>query len=259
MSDRETNSKFRFKQFELSHSASSMKIGVDGVLVGAWTDSSRVDSSCAASRQELRILDVGTGCGLIAAMMGQRFPTAHITAIDIHPDSVGVADENFKASPWADRLEAVHADIDDFVEKSDYQESFDIIVSNPPFFDSGIANPSTPRENARHQGVLSPISLLEFASRLLVPSGLLAFIAPSSQKREIISQTFSTDLFPLRICDVKGAPHLEAKRTLFEFIKPQASDSEDLTTREEQLTIRTECGSYSPEYIELTKDFYLAF
>ena len=136
---------FRFKRFAVSHSQSAIPVGMDGVLIGAW---------CSVS-QALRVLDAGTGCGLIALMCAQRSAEARITAIDIHPPSVEEAVYNFTTSPWARRLEARLIPFAEFAEKG-----FDLIVSNPPFFHAGVSPTlSDARLRARHSGAFGPEAL----------------------------------------------------------------------------------------------------
>lgn len=161
---------FQFKQFTVSHSRSSMKVGVDGVLIGAW---GAVDGAYG--------IDVGCGCGLIALMAAQRNSNAYIDAIDIDTPSVEEATCNFFNSPWSGRLSAKMADAIEFSKRPDNLEKYDFIVSNPPFFASGISDPSTQREKARHQGSLSPFTLISAAERLLRPGGTLSMIVPFDQ------------------------------------------------------------------------------
>ena len=131
---------FRFKQFTVYHDRCAMKVGTDGVLLGAWTNLS----------QSRRILDIGTGTGLIALMMAQRVPEVPITAIDIDAEAVNQANENFSASPWNNRLEAVLQDVCTYTEKN----SFDTIVSNPPYFINSLKCPDNQRTTARHTDTL---------------------------------------------------------------------------------------------------------
>lgn len=186
---------FRFKQFEVSHSRAALPIGVDGVLIGAW-----------AELRGRRVLDVGTGCGVIALMIAQRYPDAQVMAVDIHKPSVEEAEENFIRSPWSSRLEVKEKS---FAEVAISGEKYDLIVSNPPFFDSGVEATDSPRLSARHQGELSPYSLVEGASELLNPGGGLAMIVPTEMAEKLLSFAILHGMRPERVCRVKdheGAP-----------------------------------------------------
>lgn len=231
---------FRFKQFAVSHSQSSMKVGVDGVLVGAW-----------GNVEGRKGLDVGCGCGLIALMAAQRNPHAHILGIDLHQKSAEEAEINFKASPWTSRLTSMSEDIFKFIESNENKNSFDFIISNPPFFNSGIANPLTPREIARHESALSPSSLLDIADILLGPNGKLSLILPLTRRHEV--ENHPTMLLE-RICIISDRPDTHPKRIMAVLSKNGLN-----ALREELLYIRDTEGSYSETYKELTKDFYLAF
>lgn len=246
---------FRFKQFDCSHFRSSMKIGVDGVLLGAW----------AATDGAKRIIDIGTGCGVIALMCAQRNRAADILAVDIHPGSVEEAAENFARSPWGDRLRALQQDFTAMEERD-----FDLIVSNPPFFDSGVSNPETARERARHQAALSPYSLIEWASRHLSSTGLLAMIFPAEQGEEIADHARRFGLSLTRGLLVKGNPNVAPKRLLAEFSKsekPTAPTEESAGIANFSsggveipiLTIENAPNDYTAEYKSLTGDFYLKF
>lgn len=242
------NQPFRFKKFSVSHHRSSMKVGVDGVLIGAWFD-------CPESG---RILDVGCGCGLIALMAAQRSETAQIDAIDIDEQSIEEACINFRNSSWNDRLNAF---VLDFTEMdkigSSLEPRYDRIVSNPPYFDSGIRNPETRREIARHQSALSPYSLIGLSSKLLKEGGRLAMVIPSGILKETEDYSRTTVLSPIRKLMVSGKANKEAKRVLIELEK-QKTVSESATINE-AMYIENEDGSYSDSYRKLCRDFYLKF
>lgn len=230
---------FRFKKFECSHGLGSMKIGVDAVLVGAWVDVSR-------SR---RILDVGTGCGVIALMCAQRNTDAVIDAIDIDPASVSEATANFGMSPWSPRLKA---SLEDF--SSIEQVYYDLIVSNPPYFNSGIDAPDTPRLRARHQGALSPAVLLDKGFRLLSDAGRIAMIVPYEQSEELMETAAGCGLHPVRTCVVRGHANAPAKRAMLEF--SHAANGAAVNT---ELVLENAPCMPTDAYRELCKDFYLKF
>lgn len=259
--------RFYFKRFSVAHTRSSMKVGVDGVLVGAWADV----SGCR------RVLDVGCGCGVIALMCAQRAPEAVVTAIDVDADSVDEAAANFRESPWRDRLFALRCSLDEYLSRlsagEDDGRRFDLVVSNPPFFNSGVETPDSPRLSARHQAELSPLALVECASRLLAPGGRLALIAPSEQCGEIVAEAGARLLRLRRAEYVRGHAAAPVKRVLLEFTPaapmtddpptsgPTTKDSLtlDLTDDIPVLDLETAPGVPTPDYRALCHDFYLKF
>ena len=232
----------------MHHSESSMKVGVDGVLIGAW-----------GNVKGRRGLDVGTGCGLIALMAAQRNPFAIIEAVDIHPGSVKEANKNFALSPWSENLIAYECDAfsDPFLPSR--CNCFDFILSNPPFFCSGINNPISDREKARHQSVLSPEALLRFSYITLKYGGTLSFITTTEEEYEnLISKALEYNLFIERLCLIADKPDKKSKRVMLSFRKLQKQVAFDLS-RKDKLFIRNTDGSYSERYRQLTSEFYLNF
>ena len=228
---------FRFKQFAVVNDRTAMKVGTDGVLLGAWCP---VDSA-------KRVLDVGTGCGVIALMIAQRNATAIIDGIDIDQDAIEEATVNFANSPWGNRLNASLADFNDLTGCDHY----DLIVSNPPYFTEGVLPPDASRTLARHTRSLSYRQLIEGATRLLTKDGMLCLISPTDAESDIIeAATFSS--LPIRrltrVIPIEGA---EPKRTLWQLSHRPMPYSEDT------LTIARADGSFTEEYIDYTGAFYL--
>ena len=215
-----------------------MKVGTDGTLLGAWVD---------VPSDKVRILDVGTGTGLIALMLAQRAPEAMVTGIDIDADAVCQACENVKASPFADRIKIVQADVADYMA-----EPFDIIVSNPPFFTNALTSPNHLRTTARHTISLTYKTLMGSAFRLLTDEGRFSVIIPYDCRSLIESEASLAGFIMSRICSVKTTPNKQPKRCLIEFRKTPVS----------QLYITEGLIEIAPNiksdwYRELTKDFYL--
>lgn len=231
---------FRFKHFGVSHCGSSMKVGVDGVLIGAWA---AVDGG--------RGLDIGCGCGLIALMAAQRNPEATVTGIDIDDASISEAEGNFHLSPWSQRLETLREDAVSFSNDPDNKERFDFIISNPPFFTSGPHSPSVSRERARHASSLSPSSLLTMSERLLAPGGTLSMILPY---QDFETLPVVTGIFTEKLCCVSDKPSGPYKRIMACYRKGTES-----ITEINSLSIRDAKGDYSADYKRLTADFYLNF
>lgn len=238
---------FRFKKFEVVHSRSAHKVGVDGVLVGAWADI----TGC------MHILDAGTGCGLIALMCAQRTDNTKITAVDIDPESAEEAAWNFINSPWKERLNVFCGDICQIAEKS-ARPIYDLIVSNPPFFDDGVDNLDTPRLIARHSGFMSPITLIRDSKKMLKNEGRLVMIFPYSHVSRIIETAEAEGFFVSRRTDVRGHKNAEKKRTLLELKKSflETNESEIIT---DILDLEDKPGIPSEEYRRLCSEFYLKF
>lgn len=237
---------FRFKQFSVAHSASAMKVGVDGVLLGAWTEVRPGDR---------RLLDVGCGCGLIALMLAQRCPSARIAALDVDEPSVKEAQSNFNASPWAERLEAFRGDFADPEVRSNLSAPFDLIVSNPPFFDSGIIEPETPRLLARHADALNPLTLLELGVLMLAPQGRIALISPPEWLDALRSNAVGMRL--QRLTYVSGREGKEPKRILTQW---SASDADRPTAEiATSLSLELSPGVPSEEHRRRCAPFYLKF
>ena len=228
---------FRFKQFSVLNDRTAMKVGTDGVLLGAW---------CPVEGAR-RVLDVGTGCGVIALMIAQRNPMAVIDAIDIDHDAIEEATLNFKNSPWSERLTTIEGNFNDMERPGPY----DLIVSNPPFFTNGVLPTGDSRTMARHTHSLTYRQLIDGAARRLSGGGTLAFITPTDAEGNIIeASTFAS--LPVRqktmVIPVEGAA---PKRTLWLLSRSE------IPYQENTLTIAHSDGTFTSEYIALTSAFYL--
>jgi len=231
---------FKFKQFSVLQDRCAMKIGTDGVLLGAWT--SLVHQPCT-------ILDIGAGTGIIALMLGQRSDAELIDSIELDEDAYEQCVENFEASPWGDRLFCYHAGLDEFVDE--IEEQYDLIVSNPPFYTEEVSSKDISRDIARQNSSLPFDELIDGVSKLLAPKGVFSMIAPFKEQNSIIDLASKVNLFPQRITQVQGNPQSGFKRVLLEF----TSTEKDYTTN--TLVIEKARHDYSKEYIDLTREFYL--
>lgn len=236
---------FQFKQFFVRHDRCAMKVGTDGVLLGAWAE-----PAVSIQPSAFRILDVGTGSGLVALMLAQRFPEAHIDAIDIDEAAVEQAAENFAASPWSERLHAYHSRLQDWQSHSVPS----LIVSNPPYFQNSLKNPDKGRELARHTDTLSYEELLYHNARLLSEHGRLAIILPAEAEQEIRTLAAQHSLFTTRVTRVYSKETKPARRVLLQFEKSEYRNTVPL---EDRLVLEDDKGTRSAAYQEITKDFYL--
>jgi tRNA1Val (adenine37-N6)-methyltransferase len=217
-----------------------MKIGTDGVLLGAWT---------SVKHKPVSILDIGTGTGVLSLMLAQRSFADTIEAMEIDDDAFEQAAENFENSPWGDRLFCYHAGFIEFIEEVD--DTYDLIISNPPFYSKDYKTEDSQRDLARFTDSLPFEHLLYGTAKLLSNSGKASFIIPFSEEDNFISLASKFELFPNRITHVKGTPTTKVKRSLLEF----SFTKTDLDISE--LTIEINRHEYTEDYINLTKDFYL--
>lgn len=233
------NNYFEFKQFTVWQNHAAMRVGTDGVLLGAWVNVKGVRT----------LLDIGTGTGLIALMLAQRCG-ANIHAIDIEDGALKDATHNFASSPWSERLSAYRSGFVEFAENP--IKKYDALVCNPPFFSNSIKPDSKNREIARHNGSLSFANLVQGVARLLNPEGRFSVVLPIEIEWEFRVEASLVRLFPTRICRVKPKPSKPYKRVLMEF----AIEAERII--ETELTIETEQHHvYTPEFRGMVKGFYL--
>lgn len=234
-------SKFQFKQFSLEQDRCAMKIGTDGVLLGAWTP---IDNN------PFSILDIGAGTGVIALMLAQRSNAEQIDALEIDEEAYEQSVDNFENSPWSDRLFCFHAGLDEFVEEP--EDEYDLIVSNPPFYTDDYKSDNEQRDLARFADAMPFEDLIEAADLLISENGVFAVIIPFKEEQNFLALAKDYELYPLKITHVKGTPIAEIKRSLLAF-----SRNENVNFTIDELIIETSRHQYTPEYIELTKDFYL--
>lgn len=217
-----------------------MKIGTDGVLLGAWT---------SIKNNPFSIMDIGAGTGILSLMLAQRSFAEMIDAIEIDDDAYEQCVNNFEESPWGDRLFCYHASLEEFAEN--IEDKYDLIICNPPFYSEDYKTENSSRDLARFQDAMPFEHLIESISKLLSEDGLFSVIIPFKEEDNFIVLASKYNLFPNRVLNVKGHPASETKRSLMEF-----SFRKNNTERDE-LIIETERHQYTEDYINLTKDFYL--
>ena len=218
---------FQFKQFTIYQDLCAMKVGTDGVLLGAWANGGK------------RVLDAGTGTGIIALMMAQRYPNAVVTAIDVDEGAVKQAQQNVVQSPFSQQITVLHNTL------QEHQGEYDAIISNPPFFIDSLAGPDEQRNVARHTQTLTYTELMQAAWRLLSDEGELSVVVPFDYRKRMEDEAIFVGFFPSKVCAVKTTERKPAKRYLLSFKKHPCR------CEQEQLTIGSE------RYQELTKEFYL--
>ena len=232
---------FQFKQFSVNQDQTAMKIGTDGVLLGAWTPIENNPKS---------VLDIGTGTGIIALMLAQRSEAEQIDALEIDESAYEQAVENFENSPWGDRLFCFHAGLDEFVD--DPEDEYDLIVSNPPFFSEDYRSENEQRDLARFQEAMPFEELVEAADLLLSENGIFSVIIPFNEEDRFIELCAEFELFPIKVTRVKGASNTKIIRSLLAFKRYELA-----VLTADELVIEISRHEYTPEYISLTKDFYI--
>lgn len=233
-------SPFRFKQFTIAQDRTAMKVGTDGVLLGAWTPLEPMPGT---------ILDIGAGTGLIALMLAQRSQAHTLDALEIDPEAFEQCVGNFEASPWADRLFCYHGGLEEFAAEMD--GGYDLVVSNPPFFPGEVPSGDPSRDLARQQQALPFPVLLAGAAALLSASGRFCLILPHAAEAGFLRLARSHGLYPNRITRVRGTAGSPLKRSLLCLSFRESGVEED------ELILEVGRNQFSGAYRHLTREFYL--
>ena len=233
--------KFSFKNFDVHQDRCAMKIGTDGVLLGAW---------CPIDNNPFSVLDIGAGTGILSLMLAQRSNAEQIDAIEIDENAFEQCVENFESSPWSDRLFCFHAGLDEFVEEP--EDEYDLIISNPPFYSEDYKTENEQRDLARFADAMPFEDLIEAANLLLSENGLFVVIIPFKEEEKFIDLCSEAELFPVKVTRVKGTPTTPTVRSLLAFKRYELS-----VLTADELIIETSRHQYTEEYITLTRDFYL--
>ncbi len=234
-----SNTWFEFKQFKVNQQNAAFKVGTDACLLGSWIDAAHAE----------RILDIGTGSGVIALMLAQK-SVATIDAIDIDMVSSRQAKENFEASPWAKRLTAHHKSLALYAGET--KRKFDLIVSNPPYFVGSTKNLSERKKNARHEGELDLPDLLTLSWRLASDSGKLALILPFDRYNELIAESLRHSWHVERQLLIRPRHHKTFNRFIVVLSKPPIQN-----IKYSEITIYKEGHDYTEDVIKLFSPFYL--
>ena len=218
-----------------------MKIGTDGVLLGAW---------CPVDNNPFSVLDIGAGTGILSLMLAQRSNAEQIDALEIDEGAYEQCVENFETSPWSERLFCFHAGLDEFVEEP--EDEYDIIISNPPFYSEDFKTENSQRDLARFQDAMPFEELVEAADLLLSENGIFAVIIPFKEEKRFIDLCAEAELYPVKVTRIRGSQTTPIVRSLLALKRYELSV---LTT--DELVIEINRHEYTDEYINLTKDFYL--
>lgn len=231
---------FKFKEFEIHQDRCAMKIGTDGVLLGAWV---------SLENEPSNILDIGAGTGIITLQLAQRSKAETIDAVEIDDDAYEQCTENLENSPWGDRVFCYHTSVQEFA--IEIEEKYDLIITNPPFYSEDYKTESKARDIARFNDALSFEHLIASVGKLLSEEGIFALIIPRKEEDNFIELASEVGLSPERICRVRGTQNSEVKRSMI------ALSFRSTKAIFEELIIETSRHEYTEEYIKLVKDFYL--
>ena len=234
-----SNTYFQFKQFIVHQDKCAMKVTTDACILGAWIP---------LRQDDLDILDIGSGTGLLALMLAQRNKDAHITGVEIERDAAIQAGQNFLNSPWPDRLQMVQSDIALFQPNTRY----DLVVCNPPFFINSLTGPDHSRNTARHTGSLSYADLLVTAARLTKPNGRLAVLLPYTEFRIFEKLAINLSWRVAGQLAIKHTPAAQVKRIVAVFEK-----STIMRKLDTELVIYEDHKNYTNDFVALMKPFYL--
>ncbi len=229
---------FQFRQFTVRQSLCAMKVGTDGVLLGAWAD-------IPSAGGDVQLLDVGTGTGIIALMLAQRAPQAHVVAIDLDDAAVRQARMNVVDSPFRDRVEVLPASVQTLAQQPLHQHRYHAVVSNPPYFIDALKAPGSQRTMARHTDSLSYADLMASARLLLADDGELSVIIPFDYRRRLDDEAIFHGFFPSRVCAVRTTPRKSPRRYLLAYRQHPCP------------CLHQELVIGDATYQQLTRDFYL--
>jgi tRNA1Val (adenine37-N6)-methyltransferase len=238
-----SNPYFHFRKFTVRQERCAMKVCTDASLFGAWL--------AGRGLSIRRALDAGTGTGLLSLMLAQK-SSAYIDAIEIDREASKQAAENFQASPWGERLNAVNISVQEYTASFPGKPLYDLIFSNPPFFSNDLKSPDSRKNLALHSAALSIGELVECAAQMLMPDGVFALIIPWQRSAFVEAEAVKNDFWLREKVNVRQTPQHTFFRTMYLFCRipgPAASGSE--------MTLREDNQKYTPEFSELMQDYYM--
>jgi tRNA1Val (adenine37-N6)-methyltransferase len=237
------NAWFQFKQFTVHQDRCAMKVTTDACLFGAW-----VAQRAAAAASPLQVFDIGAGTGLLTLMLAQAWRSARFTAVELDPAAAQQAGDNAACSPFADRITVQQADIRSYAAP----QTYDLVVSNPPFHEQQLASPQAGRRQAHHDDTLTLSELLAASQRLVDPAGQLALLMPYYRKDEVLQQAAAAGFHAHQVCDVQQTPRHGCFRTMLLLGRQPAE-----APVTEKLVITESAQAYSAEFVTLLRDYYL--
>ena len=250
---RSQNRKMVFKRFTVLDDKCAMKIGTDGVMLGAW-------ASPQPTKKQFRIADIGSGSGVVALMLAQRFPKSLITAVELEPLAVEQSKENFKNSPFDSRLLCVEDSFQDWAVRSENDSSFDLVVSNPPFFHGKPKSPFHARNLARHDDYLNISDLFRGANKVLSKGGVFGLVWPVEREEGLMAVATNHNFHLIRKCIIRPTPQHEAVRFLAEFLSDKTVEKPVSQVNQTEFILETGEGegrNFTAQYNEFMKEFFL--
>ncbi|PCJ81460.1 MAG: hypothetical protein COA49_05040 [Bacteroidetes bacterium] len=245
------NRKMVFKRFTVFDEKCAMKIGTDGVTLGAWASSSFPAN---------KIADIGSGSGVVALMLAQRFPNSSITAIELEPLAAEQSRENFISSPFSSRLKCVEMSFQEWADIQTNDSVLDLVVSNPPFFHGKPKSPFHARNLARHDDFLNIDDLFNGAKKVLIEGGVFALVWPLEREEDLMRSAEANDFSITKRCEIRPRPDRPAVRFLVEFKKVSSINENSEKTERSVITLETGEGggrNFTKEYSQLMSDFFL--
>jgi tRNA1Val (adenine37-N6)-methyltransferase len=247
------NRKMVFKRFTVLDEKCAMKIGTDAVMLGAW-------ASPQFTKKQFQIADIGSGSGVVALMLAQRFPNSLITAVEVEPLAVEQSRDNFKNSPFDSRLLCVEESFQDWANRSENVSSFDLVVSNPPFFHGKPKSPFHARNLARHDDYLNISDLFEGADKVLSREGVFGLVWPVEREEDLMAAATNHNFYLIRKCIIRPTPQHEAVRFLVEFSREITVGKPDSQVSQTEFILETGVGkgrNFTSQYNEFMKEFFL--
>ncbi|MCK3654975.1 tRNA (adenine-N(6)-)-methyltransferase [Pasteurellaceae bacterium Macca] len=239
---------FQFKQFFIAHDHCAMKVNTDGILLGSL-------APIAHLSPRGKILDLGTGTGLVAMMLAQRQPKTTLFAVELEPNAYAQAVENIHNSPWQERIHLLQGD----VLQLNFPKEFDLIVANPPYFEQSLRSRNPQRDLARSTEINGHLAWLQQSAKWLAPQGIISFILPTEMAEKLIKQAPTSGLFCQEICYIHAKANHPPKRAVVNFRRYSQPSNPQSLPEVTHLTIYDEQNQYTAEFKALTQAFYLNF
>lgn len=252
-----SNDIFAFKKFSIRQEKTAMKVGTDSVILGAYVARYLQNNNIVLNNKHASVLDVGTGTGILALICAQNLSSATIEAIEIDHDAALQAQENVIASPWNNRIKVIESSFKDYAQKEEIVENnYNLIITNPPFYNATLKPEDDARATARHYDSLPFSEIAFFGNQHLTTDGIIAVIYPTNFEENITNAIIQNGLFPRAFCDICTKEGKQPKRRIAILGHPSLDQEEIILDR---INISDREGNYTEQFKELTKDYYLNF